>query len=84
MYSCDSLMSHLIGIAGEIAVASAYQTDIDEETYTNGDDGIDLEFFDNSVDVQATTTARMERPELLVKANRAVTADIFFLVHIIE
>lgn len=84
VYSRDSLMSHLVGIVGEMAVALAYQTDIDEETYVNGDDGIDLELFDNPVDVKATTTTRMERPELLVKEDKKITANIFFLVHIIE
>lgn len=84
VYSTDSMMSHLIGIIGEMAVASAYSTEIDMQTYRFGDDGSDLDLWEKSADVKATTTTAMDRPELLVKPYENLSADLYFLAHIIE
>lgn len=84
VYASDSLMSHFVGVVGEIAVASLYDTGIDAKLYTTGDDGSDLILANKRVDVKTTTTERMRRPELLVKAHKNVKADLFVLVHIVD
>ncbi|WP_336022436.1 hypothetical protein [Halobellus salinisoli] len=84
VYSSDSMMSHLIGIICEMAVASAYSADVDMQTYRFGDDGTDLDIWDTTVDVKGTATTAMRRPELLVKPYEYLSADLYFLAHIIE
>jgi hypothetical protein len=81
----DSLDSHQIGILGELAVAKFYALDIDTEVYDYGDGGRDFSLFDRlDVDVKTTATDKMRLPELLVKANKEVTADQFIRAHIIS
>lgn len=84
VYSSGSMMSHLIGTICEMAVASAYSADVDMQTYRFGDDGTDLDLWDTTVDVKGTTTTAMQRPELLVKPYENLSADLYFLAHIIE
>lgn len=83
VFSSDSMMSHLIGIVCEMAVAEAYSTDIDTKTYRFGDDGLDLELWNHSIDVKGTATD-MRRPELLIKSYKNLDADYYLLTHIIE
>jgi hypothetical protein len=81
----DSLTSHQTGILGEMAVAKLYATDIDTETYEFGDSGIDLNLWDDaSVDVKATTTNKMRYPELLVCDDNELSADLYFVAHIVH
>lgn len=84
VYGSDSMMSHLVGIICEMAVASAYSADVDMRTYRFGDDGSDLDLWGKSVDVKGTSTTAMERPELLVQSYKHLSADLYFLTHIIE
>lgn len=79
-----SLTSHQVGILGELAVAVAYPAEIDKEQYEFGDDGADLSIWGNRVDVKSTATTAMTRPELLVRADRDVTADLYMLTHLVE
>jgi len=78
----DSLTSHQTGILGEMAVAELYATDIDTETYAFGDGGIDVHLWGSSVDSKATTTNKMQYPELLVCDDNDLAADLYFLTHI--
>jgi hypothetical protein len=78
------MMSHLIGTICEMAVASAYDSDIDMRTYRFGDDGTDLDLWNTTVDVKGTATTAMQRPELLIKPHETLSADLYFLAHIIE
>lgn len=84
VYTSGSIMSHLIGVVCEMAVASAYSTSIDEQTYRCGDDGTDFDLLGKSADIKGTATLAMERPELLVRADNDLSAEIYFLAHIIE
>jgi hypothetical protein len=84
VYSSGSMMSHLIGTICEMAVASAYDSDIDMRTYRFGDDGTDLDLWNTTVDVKGTATTAMQRPELLIKPHETLSADLYFLAHIIE
>jgi hypothetical protein len=78
----DSLTSHQTGILGEMAVAKLYATDIDTETYDFGDGGIDLDLWGASADVKATTTNKMQYPELLICSDNDLAADLYFVTHI--
>jgi len=78
----DSLTSHQTGILGEMAVAKLYATDIDTEIYEFGDGGVDLDLWDASADVKATTTNKMQYPELLICGDNELSADLYFITHI--
>lgn len=80
----DSLSSHQVGILGEMAIAKVYQTKIDTETYAFGDDGTDLVLWGKTVDVKATATTKMQLPELLLRADSSLTADLYFLTHVLD
>lgn len=80
----DSLTSHQIGLLGELAVAQFYNLSIDSNIYELGDDGTDLELHGESIDVKATATDAMERPELLVRADKSLSADLYVRAHVIN
>jgi hypothetical protein len=82
----NSIDSHRRGILGELAVAKFYGLSIDSGIYDNGDDGRDIQLFGDSIDVDIKTTAttKMRLPELLVKADKEVRADLFVRAHIIN
>ncbi|MCU4971139.1 hypothetical protein OB955_00100 [Halobacteria archaeon AArc-m2/3/4] len=80
----DALTSHQIGILGEIAVAHRYNVEIDTETYRFGDDGTDLVLGNKTVDVKATATDAMRYPQLLVRTDKELTADLYFRVHVLD
>jgi hypothetical protein len=82
----NSLDSHQRGILGELAVAKFYGIEIDSEVYDSGDGGRDFQFFNNSIDtdVKTTATKKMQLPELLVKADKGVNADLYIQAHIIK
>jgi len=80
----DSLRSHEIGILGEMAVAQFYHTDFDEETYAFGDDGFDVELWGQKVDVKSTATTKLTLPQLLVRADKGLDADVYIRAHVIE
>ena len=80
----DSLTSHQTGILGEMAIAKLYSTDIDTETYEFGDGGIDLDLWGASADVKATTTNKMQYPELLICGDNELSADLYFIAHIVH
>lgn len=78
----DSLTSHQTGILGEMAIAELYSADIDTETYAFGDGGVDVDLWGASADVKATTTNKMQYPELLVCSDNDLAADLYFVTHI--
>jgi len=80
----DSLTSHQIGLLGELAVAQFYGLSIDSDTYRLGDDGTDLVLYGATIDVKATATDAMERPELLVRADKSLTADLYVRAHVVN
>jgi hypothetical protein len=80
----DALTSHQTGILGEMAVAELYATDIDTETHEFGDGGIDLDLWGASADVKATTTDKMQHPQLLICDDNPISADMYFVAHIIN
>jgi len=80
----NSLSSHQTGLLGELAVADLFGLSVDTSTYDRGDNGKDHTLFGQAVDVKATATKKMSRPELLVRADKEVSSDIYILAHIIE
>lgn len=78
----SALTSHETGILGEMAVAELYATSIDTETYAFGDGGVDLDLWGVTGDVKSTTTTKMTYPQLLVRANKDLAADIYLQTHI--
>lgn len=80
----DSLTSHQIGLLGELAVAQFYNLSIDSDIYRLGDDGTDLVLHGLSIDVKTTATDAMERPELLVRADKSLNADLYVRAHVIN
>lgn len=80
----DALTSHQTGILGEMAVAELYSTEIDAETHEFGDGGIDLDLWGASADIKTTTTTKMEYPQLLICDDNPLSADLFFLAHIVN
>jgi hypothetical protein len=79
-----SLDSHQRGILGELAVAKFYGISVDSEIYEFGDGGRDFQLFDDDVDVKTTATTKMRLPELLVRSDKEVRADLFVRAHIIN
>ena len=75
--------SHLIGLLGELAVAELYGLDLDSTAYRWGDGGIDLHLGEKSSDVKTTATD-MALPQLLVRADKPLEADIYIRCHIID
>lgn len=80
----SSLRSHEIGVLGELAVAKLYDANIDTETYCSGDDGRDVSFLGQEVDVKTTATDKMRLPELLVRADKELSADLYVRAHVID
>ena len=81
-----ALESHLIGILGEMAVADLYGVGLDTSTYEFGDGGSDLNFSaaELSTDVKTTATRKVRLPELLVRADKPLTADLYVRAHVID
>lgn len=64
-----SLEAHVIGLAGEYAVAKFFNTDINYFVYNNkGDNGIDIHTENRKMSVKTTTYG--EKPFLRVEANK--------------
>lgn len=82
--SASSLSRHLIGLLGECAVAKFYSLSIDSDVYQFGDDGIDLELYDESIDVKTTATTALDLPELLVRADKTLQSDIYVRAHVVN
>lgn len=80
----DSLTNHQIGLLGEIAVASLYGIPIDDGIYSNGDDGTDTTLLGKGIDVKATATTKVSRPDLLVCADKGLEADLYIRAHVID
>jgi len=78
-----SFQSHLVGLLGELAVAELYGLDLDSTAYLWGDGGIDLHLGEKSSDVKTTATD-MALPQLLVRADTPLEADIDIRCHIID
>jgi hypothetical protein len=83
---CDSLQSHEIGVLGELAVAEFYNTSVDGETLPFGDNGSDIELWGQRqrADVKTTATNKLALPQLLIRADKDVCADVYIRAHIIE
>lgn len=79
----DQYHAHLTGVLGEMAAAKAMETSIDDRIYARGDAGEDLQLGGYDVDVKTTST-RVRRPDLLVRADREHTADVYILAHRID
>lgn len=80
----DSITRHTVGILGEMAVAQWYNVAIDSSRYEFGDDGYDIVLWGKTVDVKTTATQKLDLPELIVRANRELTADVYFLTHVLN
>jgi hypothetical protein len=80
----DALTSHQIGLLGELAVAKLYGIDLDTGTYRGGDDGKDHSLFEMDIDVKATATRKVRRPDLLVCADQQLQADLYIRAHVIS
>lgn len=80
----DSLRNHEIGVLGELAVAKLYNVSIDTGIYGSGDDGYDVSFLGQDVDVKTTATDKMRLPELLVRADKDLAADLYVRAHVID
>jgi hypothetical protein len=80
----DALTSHQIGLLGELAVAKLYGISLDTGTYRWGDNGRDHSLFGTDIDVKATATQKVRRPELLVCANKPLRAELYVRAHVVE
>lgn len=80
----DSLTSHQIGLLGELAFACLYDLSVDTNTYQRGDAGLDHRLFGAKIDVKATATKKMRRPELLVRADKTLASDLYIRAHVID
>jgi len=80
----DALTSHQIGLLGELAVAKLYGIDIDGSTYQRGDDGKDHSLFGVDIDVKATATEKVRCPDLLVRSNKPLRAELYIRAHVID
>jgi hypothetical protein len=73
--------AHLTDVVGELAIAELYGGTIDREINEKGDDGHDLVFEGTTIDVKATRTTSLTRPDLIVPTDPAPAADYYYLVH---
>lgn len=80
----DALTSHQIGLLGELAVAKLYGIGLDTGTYRGGDDGKDHSLCEIDIDVKATATRKVRRPELLVRADKPLRAGLYVRAHVID
>lgn len=80
----DALTSHQIGLLGELAVAKLYGIDIDGSTYQRGDDGKDHSLFGVDIDVKSTATEKVRCPDLLVRSNKPLRAELYIRAHVID
>jgi len=80
----DSLTSHEIGAIGEAGVGKFYGLPIDSDIYQYGDDGSDLTLHGWNIDVKSTATDALDLPELLVRADKELKADIYVRVHVLD
>lgn len=78
------LQNHLVGIVGELAVGKLYNTAIDTAIYAYGDDGVDLDLAGMDLDVKTTASNKIRIPELLVRADKPLRADLYIRAHILE
>ena len=79
-----ALENHLVGIVGELAVGKLYNIAIDTATYAYGDDGVDLELAGMELDVKTTASKKARLPELLVRADKPLRADLYIRTYILE
>jgi hypothetical protein len=80
----DALTSHQIGLLGELAVAKLYGIGLDTGTYRGGDNGKDHSLFELDIDVKATATRKVRRPDLLVCTDKPLKADLYIRAHVIN
>lgn len=80
-----SLTSHQVGFLGEAAVGKFYKLPIDTTIYPEGgDNGADLQFYGKDVDVKSTATDALELPQLLVRADKQLSADMYIRAHVLS
>lgn len=80
----DALTSHQIGLLGELAVAKLYGIGLDTGTYRGGDGGKDHSLAKIDIDVKATATQKVRRPDLLICADKPIKADLYIRAHVIN
>jgi hypothetical protein len=81
----SSLTSHQVGFLGETAVGKFYRLPVDSNIYPeNGDDGVDLRLYDTNVDVKTTATNALQLPQLLVRADKELPADMYVRTHVLS
>jgi hypothetical protein len=80
----NSLTSHQIGVLGELGVGKFYGLPIDSDIYQYGDNGSDLTLHGWDMDVKSTATDALDLPELLVRADKGLNADIYVRVHVLD
>ena len=80
----DALTSHQIGLLGELAVAKLYGIDLDTSTYRWGDNGKDHSLFGTDIDVKTTATKKIRLPELLVRSDKPLRAELYIRAHVID
>ena len=81
--SQDALTSHQVGVLGELAVAEIYGIQLDIETYERRD-GFDQKLLGVGIDIKTTATDSMRRPELLVRADKDLQADLYVWAHVTD
>jgi hypothetical protein len=81
----NSLTSHQVGFLGETAVGKFYRLPIDSNIYPeNGDNGVDLQLYGTGIDVKTTATTALELPQLLVRADKGLSADMYVRTHVLS
>lgn len=79
-----SARCHMKGVLSELAVAKLYNGDIDRDTYERGDKGFDVVIGEKRADVKGSATNCMDYPDLLVRPDKELTAELYLLVHILK
>lgn len=80
----QALENHLVGIIGELAVGKLYNVAIDTAIYAYGDDGVDLKLAGLDLDTKTTASQKIRLPELLVRADKSLRADLYVRAHVLE
>ena len=85
VFGSQSLLhSHQVGVVGEMAVAKLYDVSFDDQTYQYGDQGSDLRLAGLRTDVKSTASDKVRLPELLVRADKSITAELFIRAHVLQ
>lgn len=76
----DRFQAQLTGVLGEMAVAKATRSELDDRIYVRGDPGHDLCISGHPSDVKSTAT-HIQKPDLIVGVDQQFAAEIYVLAH---